>query len=271
MKFDIERYRIDKKDHFRLKDYDPSDKSKVLDSKAEREAYIAKMSPQLDDFQNRFYAEQKSGMLIVLQGMDTSGKDGTIRHVFQAVDPLGVRVEAFKAPNSEELAHDYLWRIHQKVPKRGEIVIFNRSHYEDVLITHVRGWIDDRELERRFRQINDFERMLTENGIIILKFFLHISKDEQKQRLQKRLDNTKKHWKFNPSDLDDRKLWDRFQAQYEKVIRATSSEQAPWYVIPSDSKSSRNVLILNVLLEHMKKINPQFPHVDSSTWPKVIQ
>lgn len=266
---EIKRYRVDK--DFSIKNTATCVEDGVPADKAAREEWLLAHGPELDDLQDVFYADQNRSMLIVLQGMDTSGKDGTIRHVFHAVDPLGIRVQAFKAPNAEELAHDYLWRIHQVMPKKGEIVIFNRSHYEDVLVTHVRGWIDDKELALRLQQINDFERMLTENGTMILKFFLHISKDEQRKRLQKRLDNPNKHWKFNPADLEDRKLWDRFQAQYQAVLRATSSEAAPWYIVPADSKSTRNVVVMKILLAHLRALKLSYPKIDASAWPKVVE
>ncbi|MDO5685792.1 MAG: polyphosphate kinase 2 family protein [Neisseria sp.] len=269
MKNNIKRYRADKK--FSIANTPTEDFAGLPASKAEREQWVLDHSPEMDELQNRFYASGKHKMLILLQGMDTSGKDGTVRHVFHAVDPLGIRVQGFKAPSAEELSHDYLWRIHKAMPSTGEIAIFNRSHYEDVLVTYVRGWIDDAELQRRLRQINDFERMLTENGTILLKFFLHISKDEQKERLQKRLDNAKKHWKFNMSDLEDRKMWDPFQKQYQTVIRATSGDNAPWYIVPADSKSGRNVIVMQIILEHLRALNLDYPHVDTTGWPTEVE
>lgn len=269
MKFNLKDYRVDH--DLKLADINPSDKHGLPENKQAREEWLQIHSPELDELQNRFYAQNKHKMLLILQGMDTSGKDGTVRWVFHDVDPLGIIVRSFKAPNERELAHDYLWRIHRKVPKTGEMVIFNRSHYEDVLVTHVKGWIDDDEYERRIRHINDFEKMLTETGTIVIKIFLHISKDEQKERLQKRLDNPKKHWKFNPSDLEDRQLWDRFQKQYEKVMRATSSKNAPWYVVPADSKSARNVVVMNILLAHLRALDLDYPDIDTSGWPSLVE
>ena len=200
-------------------------------------------------------------LLLILQGMDTSGKDGTIRHVFSECDPLGIRLANFKAPSSEELAHDYLWRVHQQVPKAGELVIFNRSHYEDVGIVRVHNWIDNDECKRRYAQINDFERMLTETGTTIIKCFLHISKAEQKKRLQERLDDPAKTWKFNPGDLAERKLWDNYNEAYEQAIKATSSKQAPWYIVPADSKTNRNLLISRLLLNTLKNLDLRYPAV----------
>ncbi len=268
---DIKQYRVKPGSKWQADDAAARDTHGLPDSKSKREEYVAQLAPELDTLQDMLYAEHKHKVLIVLQGMDTSGKDGTIRAVFQSVDPLGVRVQAFKAPTATELEYDYLWRVHQVVPKQGEIVIFNRSHYEDVLVTRVREWIDGAEEKRRLQQINDFERLLSETGTEIIKIFLHISKDEQRERLQKRLDEPEKNWKFNPGDLEDRKLWDQFQAQYGRVISATSTEYAPWYVVPADSKSGRNVIILNILLAHLRALDMRYPKVDTRTWPKVIK
>ncbi|TNH05383.1 polyphosphate kinase 2 family protein [Testudinibacter sp. TR-2022] len=270
MAFEIKNYRIDRKNSFKIDDFSTNGKKDIAENKDERNAILRELAPELDHLQDLLYAEHQRKVLIVLQGMDTSGKDGTIRAVFQSVDPLAVRTAYFKAPTENELDRDYLWRVHNVVPRRGEIVIFNRSHYEDVLVTKVKGWIDDDEEQRRLRQINEFERLLSETGTVIVKFFLHISKDEQKERLQERLDNPDKNWKFNLGDLDDRKLWGDFQKQYEKVINATSTEYAPWYVIPADSKSGRNVIIMQILLDTLRVMQMQYPKVDTSNWPKTI-
>lgn len=271
MSLDIGQFRVKPDSKIKLKDFPTVIKKDVPDNKKEREELVRELSPQLDAYQDILYADKSQKVLIVLQGMDTSGKDGTIRSVFHDIDPLGVRSQAFKAPNDNELAYDYLWRIHKEVPKAGEIVIFNRSHYEDVLVTYVKKWIDKNELERRIRHIKDFERMLTETGTHVIKLFLHISKDEQRERLQKRLDNKAKHWKFNPSDLEDRKLWDAFQDQYAYVLSETSTKECPWYVVPADSKSTRNVVVMNILLEHFKKYDLKYPVVDSTGWPTVVE
>lgn len=271
MKFDSKRYRIDGDKNIRLQDFAPNDKSDVPNSKEERNAYVAALAPELDAIQEMLYAQHRRKVLIVLQGMDTAGKDGTIRAVFQSVDPLAVRTAYFKAPNEAELDRDFLWRVHQVVPRRGEMVIFNRSHYEDVLIQQVRGWIDEDEVKRRFEHIRHFEKLLSDTGTVIIKFFLHISKEEQRQRLQKRLDRPDKHWKFNPGDLDDRQLWSAYQAQYEKVINATASEYAPWYIIPADSKSARNFRVINILLETLQAMDLNYPQVDTSGWPKTVE
>jgi len=207
------------------------------------------------------HAEGKRKILLILQGMDASGKDGTVRHVFSECDPLGIRLASFKTPSSEELAHDYLWRVHQVAPKAGELVIFNRSHYEDVLIVKVHDWIDDAECERRYTQINDFERLLAETGTTIIKCFLNISKEEQKARMQERLADPSKTWKFNPGDLKERELWSQYMQAYEQAIKATSTDYAPWYVIPADSKTNRNLLISRLLLDALKNMKLKYPPV----------
>lgn len=220
---------------------------------------VLQLAEQIAALQNLFYAEHKRKLLIVLQGMDSAGKDGTVTGVFGRIDPLGIRSIAVKAPSNSELEHDYLWRIHQQVPAQGEIVIFNRSHYEDVLITRVHGWIDEKECMRRYAQIRDFERMLSETGTVVLKFFLHISKDEQKIRLQERLADPDKHWKFDPQDLVERQSWDEYQHAYEQAIRETDAEHAPWYVIPADSKTHRNQAIASIMVEVMTQMRLAYP------------
>jgi PPK2 family polyphosphate:nucleotide phosphotransferase len=209
--------------------------------------------------QQMLYAEHGRKVLLVLQGMDTSGKDGTVRAMFAQINPMGVRAAAFKSPTDTELAHDYLWRVHQQVPGKGEIAIFNRSHYEDVLITLVQGWITPREAQRRYAHIRDFERMLAETGTTIVKVFLHISREEQRERLQARLDDPDKQWKFNLADLEQRKKWDEYQRAYETAIRETDAEHAPWYVVPANSKTHRNLAIAHILLETLESMKLSFP------------
>jgi PPK2 family polyphosphate:nucleotide phosphotransferase len=256
----LDKYRVNPK-KFSLKDFDAKDKTERSGSKEENEAALYAMATEINTLQDILHAEGKRKVLLILQGMDTSGKDGTVRHVFKETDPLGIRLASFKAPSSEELAHDYLWRVHQQVPKAGELVIFNRSHYEDVLIVKVHNWIDEAECKRRYAQINDFERLLTETGTTIIKCFLHISKQEQKKRLQERLDNPNKTWKFNPGDLEERKLWPTYTDAYEQAIRATSTEHAPWHIVPADSKTNRNLLISRLLLNTLKKMDLNYPPV----------
>jgi PPK2 family polyphosphate:nucleotide phosphotransferase len=243
----------------KLKDIDTTSTCSFNGDKAATVAVLAQLNARLVELQDMLWAEHKHKVLVVLQAMDTGGKDGVIRKVFSGVNPQGVRIASFKAPTPEELEHDYLWRVHNKVPGKGEIVVFNRSHYEDVLITRVHGWIDDKTAKRRFRQINDFEAMLTEEGTTILKFFLHISKDEQKQRLEDRLEDESKTWKFNIGDLAERKLWDKYQSAYEDAINATSSPHAPWYVVPADRKWVRDVYVSSVLVRALEQLGMRYP------------
>ncbi len=256
----LDRYRVAPGQRFKTADVDADDRAeRSKKGKAGDVDDLARLAIELDALQDVLYAQAKHRILLVLQGMDTSGKDGTIRHVFGAVDPLGVRVASFKTPSAEETAHDFLWRVHKEVPRNGEIVIFNRSHYEDVLIVRVHGWIDEDECERRYRHINAFERMLAETGTTMIKCFLHISKDEQKIRLEERLTDKTKNWKFNPGDLRERAVWDDYMKAYSKAISATSTEWAPWYVIPANSKTNRNLLILRLLIARLQSLALKHP------------
>ncbi len=243
----------------RLTDWDPDDDGIIGKDKSDARERLAGEHAHLESLQELLYAEGKHKLLVVLQAMDTAGKDSTIRHVFQGVDPLGVKVRGFKAPTPEELAHDFLWRVHPHVPGAGEIAIFNRSHYEDVLITRVNGWIDADECKRRYRQINDFERMLAESGTTILKFYLHISKDEQKKRLEERRDTPQKQWKFNPGDLAVRAQWDAYMEAYEAALSATSTAHAPWHVIPANSKLARNLMVSRLLIDALEALGMHYP------------
>ena len=243
----------------KLADIDTRSTCSFGGDKAATVPIFAQLNAQLVELQQLLYAEHKHKVLVVLQAMDTGGKDGVIRKVFSGVNPLGIHVASFKAPTPEERDHDYLWRVHERVPAKGELVVFNRSHYEDVLITRVEGWIDDRTAKRRFRQINDFEAMLVEEGTIVLKFFLHISKDEQKQRLQERLDDASKNWKFNPGDLVAREKWSDYQRVYEEAINATSSPHAPWYVVPADRNWVRDLYICSVLVSTLRDLKMRYP------------
>lgn len=240
---------------------DPVDIETFPDRK-DAEAQTARNSAEIDRLQDRLYAERRRALLIVLQGIDTAGKDGTIRGVFKDTGPLGVRVTAFGRPSEQELAQDFLWRIHRECPARGYIGIFNRSQYEDVLIGRVRKLAPVAEIEARYGQINDFERMLTGNGTTILKFMLHISKEEQAKRLQARLDEPKSRWKFNAGDLEDRKLWNRYRAAYELMLYKCSTAWAPWYVIPADRKWARNAAISDIVRTTLETMNPQYPKPD---------
>jgi len=243
----------------RLSKWDADDKDIIGEEKSDARERLDEYRARLETLQELLYAEGRHKMLIVLQAMDTAGKDSTIRHVFQGVDPLGVRVACFKAPTPHELAHDYLWRVHPHVPGTGEIAIFNRSHYEDVLITRVKGWIDAAECKRRYRQINDFERMLAETGTTILKFFLHISKDEQKKRLEERRDTPEKQWKFQPADLAVRAQWDDYMVAYEAALSATSMKHAPWHVIPANNNLARNLMVSHLLIEALEGLKMRCP------------
>ncbi|WP_225784589.1 PPK2 family polyphosphate kinase [Xenophilus sp. Marseille-Q4582] len=249
---DLRRFRVDPDRAFSLASIDPGAKPFAEGSKEEQIALLDTLAQQLDELQNLLHAENRRKLLLVLQGMDTSGKDGTIRWVFSRTSPLGVRVSAFKAPSEDERARDYLWRCHAVVPRTGEIMVWNRSHYEDVLVPVVEGWIDQDETQRRYAQINDFERLLTETGTVIVKCMLHISKDEQRKRLQARIDEPDKQWKFALGDIDARRKWGDYQRAYEKLLPATSTAHAPWHVIPADSKRHRNLMVAQLLIQTLK-------------------
>ncbi|WP_454719698.1 MULTISPECIES: polyphosphate kinase 2 family protein [Cupriavidus] len=252
-------FRITSGKNFRLADFASGAKPLSSGDKAADLARISELSTQLDLQQDVFYAEHKRKLLIVLQGMDTAGKDGTVRGVFRSFDPLGIRVVSFKSPTAEELAHDYLWRVHAQVPRAGEIVVFNRSHYEDVLITRVHEWIDEDECERRYKQLRAFETLLMETGTTIVKCFLHISKDEQKARLEARLADPQKHWKFDPRDLEERQYWKSYMTAYEAAIAATSTPEAPWYIVPADSKTHRNLMVAEIVSDVFSRLKPVYP------------
>jgi len=251
--------RIEPETKVKLSKWDADDTGIIGEDKSAARESLDAYRARLETLQELLYAEGRHKLLVVLQAMDTAGKDSTIRHVFQGVDPQGVRVASFKAPTPYELARDYLWRVHHHVPGAGEIAIFNRSHYEDVLITRVNGWINAAECERRYRQINDFERMLAETGTTILKFYLHISKDEQKKRLEERRDTPEKQWKFQPDDLAVRAQWDAYMAAYEAALSATSTAHAPWHVIPANSKLARNLRISRLLIGALEDLNMRYP------------
>ena len=247
---------------FSLASLDPAAKPFSTGDKARDKAAVEALAADIDELQNLFYADKRYKLLVVLQGTDTSGKDGTMRGVFGRISPLGVRTVSWKAPTEDERAHDYLWRIHQQMPGTGEVVIFNRSHYEDVLVPPVNGWITAAQTAQRFRQINDFERMLSETGTVILKFMLHISSDEQRQRLQERLDDPAKHWKFSEGDLEVRKQWPQYQKAYAELLCATSTPWAPWTVVPSDSKTHRNLMIATLVRARLLALKLRFPPGD---------
>lgn len=236
--------------------------AELFPDRDEAEAGTKKCSKAIDSLQDRLYAEGSRALLVVLQGIDTSGKDGTVRGVFNQCGPLGVRVTPFGRPTDIELAHDFLWRIHAAAPRRGHIGVFNRSHYEDLLVARVRKLAPAADIERRYDQINAFEKHLVENGTTILKFMLHISKDEQRERLEARLEDPAKHWKFNPSDLEDRALWDDFQKAYEIALDRCSTEHAPWRVVPADKKWRRNAIVARVVHETLERMRPDYPKTE---------
>jgi PPK2 family polyphosphate:nucleotide phosphotransferase len=234
--------------------------------KADGEAALVALGPELADLQERLFAEGKGGatrsVLLVLQGMDTSGKGGTQKHAVGLFDPQGVRISSFKAPTEEERAHDFLWRIRKALPDPGYIGVFDRSHYEDVLIARVREFAPPEEIERRYDAINEFERELVEAGTVVVKCLLHISPDEQKARLLARLDDPTKHWKYNPGDVDERQLWPAYRGAYEIAVERTNTEHAPWHVIPADKKWYRNLAVAHLLLETLRGLDPQWPQAD---------
>lgn len=266
-------YRIKAGSTLRLDRIDPSDSGpfkKNERGKARANAKTATLIDRLRVLQERLYANGERALLIVLQGMDTSGKDGTIKHVMSGINPQGCRVASFKTPSSRERAYDFLWRIHREVPAKGHIGIFNRSHYEDVLITRVHGIISAKEAARRFGQIREFEELLTENGTAVVKFYLHISKDEQKERLEARIQDPDKRWKFNAGDLEERKLWDQYMTAFEDVIASTSTAKAPWYVIPANRKWFRNYLVASIVTETLEAMKLRRPAASSDVdWDRV--
>ena len=242
-----------------------------LDDKDGGKARLDDLQVRIHDLQRDLWAENQRSILLVLQGMDTSGKDGTIRRVLTGVNPHGIQVASFKQPTDVELDHDFLWRIHKAVPSRGKIGVFNRSHYEDVGVVRVLGLVDDERAERRFRQIRDFERHLTEHGTAVRKVFLHISQDEQKERLQERIDRPEKHWKFSLGDLETRAQWDRYMEVYGEAIAATSTTDCPWYVVPADRKWVRDVAVAQLLVDTLEAMAPQPPPPDPELEGIVIE
>jgi PPK2 family polyphosphate:nucleotide phosphotransferase len=250
-------YRIGPDAKVKLADYPPDDDGGV--DKADALKEFAKLSDRLVELQELMYAEAKHALLVVLQAMDAGGKDSTIRNVFGPINPQGCIVINFKAPSDVELKHDFLWRIHQNAPRLGYIGVFNRSHYEDVLIVRVKNLVPKKQWQTRYEHINEFESMLTDEGTTIVKFFLHISKDYQKERLQRRLDKPDKLWKFNPVDLAERARWHEYREAYEEAMSRCSTEHAPWYVIPAERKWYRNLLIARILVRTLESLDMKFP------------
>ena len=251
-------YRVKPGKRHNLSEISTSDTGKFKDKEDCAESTEHNLK-RLAKLQELMYAQGKHAMLIVLQAMDTGGKDGAIEHVFSSVNPQGCTVTSFKQPTHLELRHDFLWRIHQAAPPKGMIEIFNRSHYESVLVERVHDLVPKSVWSKRYDRINEFEKLLTNEGTIILKFFLHISRDEQKKRLQARLDDKKRHWKFDIHDLDERKLWKEYQEAYEDVLRKCSTEDAPWYIVPADHKWFRNWLLSDTIVRAMEKLRMDYP------------
>jgi PPK2 family polyphosphate:nucleotide phosphotransferase len=258
----MEKLRVKPGSKVDLRDFDPDDTSLAPGDKEETNAKSDKLCGKLTDLQELLFAEHTHKLLVLLQGMDTSGKDGTVRHVMSGVSPQGVRAVSFKKPTEAELEHDFLWRIHAQVPALGEIVLFNRSQYEDVLVVRVHQLVHEKIWRKRYAQINEFERMLTESGTTILKFFLHISRDEQRKRLQARLDDPTKRWKFQHGDIEERKLWDDYVKAYEDALQKTSTEWAPWTVVPADKKWFRNYVVAKTIVDTLEDFDMKYPQPD---------
>lgn len=267
----MKRYRVIPGSRVDLSRWDPNDTSAFARDKQEAKKTLRALNDRLEALQELLYAEHKHKLLVVLQAMDTGGKDGTIRHVFQEVNPQGVKVSSFKAPSKEELDHDYLWRVHRRTPCMGEIMIFNRSHYEDVLVVRVHNLVPAEVWKRRYGHIKDFERMLTNEGTEILKFYLHISWEEQKERFQARLENQNKQWKFSLGDLEERKLWTEYMRAYEDMLSRTSTEEAPWYIVPANRKWYRNLVVATLLVDAMESLNMSYPEPEDNLSKIVIE
>jgi len=267
----VERYRVQPGQPVRLAEWDPRATDGFDGGKSDGKRVLTALTKRLEELQETLYAQRRHKVLIVLQAMDTGGKDGVIRHVFEGVNPAGVRVASFKVPTLEELAHDYLWRVHKHTPGSGEIVIFNRSHYEDVLVVRVHELVDAAVWDRRYDHICAFERMLADEGTTILKFFLHISKDEQKERLQARLDDPTKHWKFAMADLGERKRWAEYMAAYEEMLNRTSTDVAPWTIVPADRKWFRNLVISRTIVDTLEGLGLAYPAAEAGLDKVVIE
>jgi len=244
---------------FALADRDPADTAGAPGGKDETREHVERLTAQLFDLQARLYAESRQALLVVLQAMDAGGKDGTIKHVFTGTNPQGVKVTSFKAPTEEELAHDFLWRVHAAAPRHGFIAIFNRSHYEDVLVVRVHELVPESVWRGRYRHINDFEALLADAGTRVVKLFLHISREEQAERLQARLDDPTKRWKFRRGDLDERARWDDYMAAFEEAIARTSTEHAPWHVVPADHKWFRDWAVSRIVVDALEAMDPRYP------------
>ena len=255
-------YLVDPNKRFKLADIDPDDKSLFPVSKDEGKAMLPELTEKLIELHRMLYREGKHKILIAIQTMDAGGKDGTIRNVFQPLDPMHFHMVGFKAPNERERAYDYLWRVHQNVPRRGEMVVFNRSHYEDIIAVRVKKIFPKEVWAKRYEHIVNFEQMLADEGVTILKIYLHISKEEQRERFQARIDEPGKNWKFNPGDLEDRARWDEFMAAYEDIINRTNTAHAPWMVVPANRKWHRNLVIADAVAKMMEELDMKLPKLE---------
>ena len=264
MKIDLDRYRIHPGTSVALADRDPADTQGYTEAEHEDEAktYLATLKERFDELQEALYAEREQSVLFVLQAMDAGGKDSTIRKVFGDINPQGVRVWNFKAPSTLEKSHDFLWRIHHRAPGKGYMGVFNRSHYEDVLIVKVHGWAPPEIIERRYDHIRHFEALLADAGTRVVKVMLHISKDYQLERFRRRLRRSDKHWKFNPDDLKERALWEDYMRAFEVALERTSTDEAPWYVVPAEERWWRDVVVGEILLQTLESMDPQYPAPD---------
>jgi PPK2 family polyphosphate:nucleotide phosphotransferase len=268
--YSMKQYTVKPDTKVNLSEWDPNDTGEFKGGKKKALTEVEKMNDKLEALQELLYAEHKHKVLIIFQGMDTGGKDGAIRRVFNKIDPMGVRVASFKAPTPDDLNHDFLWRVHKHVPGSGEVVIFNRSHYEDVLIVRVHNIVPPEVWSKRYDQINEFERILAENGTTILKFYLHIDSDEQKERLQARLDDPTKRWKFHRGDLEERKYWPDYMQAYEDMLSKTSTDYAPWTIVPANRKWYRDVVISSVIINRLDGLNMKYPEPEENLDKVVI-
>lgn len=260
----LKDFRLDSGDGVRLKNFDPADTSLAPGGKHDTAPKSVELQRRIGELQELLFAEHEHKLLVILQGMDTSGKDGTVKHVFAEASLSGVSVTSFGKPSVEELEHDYLWRIHRNTPGTGKIGVFNRSHYEDVLVVRVHNLVPPDVWKLRYDHINAFEKMLVESGTLVMKFFLNISRDEQKERLQARIDDPTKRWKYEHGDLEERKLWDSYMDAYESVLQKTSTEWAPWHVIPADKKWYRNYVVSRFLVDALDALEMKWPAPDLS-------
>jgi PPK2 family polyphosphate:nucleotide phosphotransferase len=266
----IKKYCVDDKNDFRIEDFPKDEKDRKI-TKEESLFLLEKNIQEIDELQQKLYAEKKEGVIFLFQAMDAAGKDGTIRHVLTSLSPQGVKENPFKAPSKDEMAHDYLWRIHKEVPKRGNIAIFNRSQYEDVLIVKVKELYKfsnfperiklDQVINNRYDDINNFEKYLYRNGIRTVKIFLNVSKEEQAKRFLERIEEAEKNWKFDGGDLEERKFWDAYQQAFEDAIRKTSNHDCPWYIVPADDKWYMRLVVSEIVLAVLKDINPKYPEL----------